>query len=295
MARVAFLGLGTMGRGMVANLLAAGHDVTVYNRSPQPVDEVVAAGATHSGTIADAVHGADYVMYCLADDPAVEQVALGPGGVVESVDASSLVIDLSTISPELGMREHEGYAARGVRFLDAPVFGSRNEAANGGLWIVVGGREADFDAARPVLEPLAETLHYMGEAGSGNRMKLVGNLLVASQLHALGEALTLARKADLDLEAVLGVLAVTDFRTPIYAGAGRRLLSDDHSPDFALNLMVKDLGLVARMAEQSGVELPTAVAAASAAREGVEHGWGSQNASALAKAIAVRAGVHLDG
>lgn len=294
MTRVAFLGVGTMGSGMIANLLAAGHNVTVYNRSPERAEEVVVKGATRAATIADAVRGADYVMYCLADDGAVEQVVLGPGGVAESVAQSSLVIDLSTISPELGMREHEEYARRGVRFLDAPVFGSRNEAADGGLWIVVGGAEADFESALPVLEPIAETLHYMGEAGSGNRMKLVGNLLVASQLHALGEALTLARKADLDLEAVLGVLAVTDFRTPIYAGAGRRLLSDDHSPDFALDLMVKDLGLVARMAEQAGVELPTAVAAATAAQEGVEHGWGGQNASALAKVIALRAGVRLD-
>lgn len=294
MTRVAFLGVGTMGSGMIANLLAAGHNVTVYNRSPERAEEVVVKGATRAATIADAVRGANYVMYCLADDGAVEQVVLGPGGVAESVAQSSLVIDLSTISPELGMREHEEYARRGVRFLDAPVFGSRNEAADGGLWIVVGGAEADFESALPVLEPIAETLHYMGEAGSGNRMKLVGNLLVASQLHALGEALTLARKADLDLEAVLGVLAVTDFRTPIYAGAGRRLLSDDHSPDFALDLMVKDLGLVARMAEQAGVELPTAVAAATAAQEGVEHGWGGQNASALAKVIALRAGVRLD-
>lgn len=293
MARVTFLGLGTMGRGMVANLLAAGHEVTVHNRSPQPVDEVVAAGATRAATIADAVRGADYVMYCLADDPAVEEVALGPGGVAESVDESSLVIDLSTISPELGMREHEAYAARGVRFLDAPVFGSRNEAANGGLWIVVGGREADLDAARPVLDPLAETVHHMGEAGSGHRMKLVGNLLVASQLHALGEALTLARKVGLDLEAVLDVLAVTDFRTPIYSGVGKRVVSGDHSPDFALHLMLKDLGLIAGMAADAGVELPTVEAATSAAQDGVAQGLGTQNASALITVLAERAGTDL--
>jgi 3-hydroxyisobutyrate dehydrogenase-like beta-hydroxyacid dehydrogenase len=109
-----------------------------------------------------------------------------------------------------------------VRFLDAPVFGSRNEAAEGGLWVVVGGAKEDFEQARTVLEPVSATLHYMGEAGNGARMKLVGNLLVAAQLQSLGDALTLARRSGLDLEDVLGVFDVTDFRSPIYSGVGRR-------------------------------------------------------------------------
>lgn len=129
----------------------------------------------------DAAEGADYVMYCLADDQAIEEVVLRKGGLIDTVSPGTMVIDLSTISVDMGLREHDAFRAQGVRFIDAPVFGSRNEAAGGGLWVVVGGAKEDFEQARAVLEPISETLHYMGEAGNGNRMKLVGNLLVAAQ------------------------------------------------------------------------------------------------------------------
>lgn len=293
MSQVAFLGLGVMGQGMVRNLLQAGHSVTVYNRTPERTDEVVRLGARAASSPIEAVEGAEYAMYCFADDRAVEEVVLSDGGLAEVVDPSTLVIDLSTISTDTGLREHEAYLARGVRFLDAPVFGSRNEAAEGGLWVVVGGAREDFESARPVLQPISETLHYMGDAGNGNRMKLVGNLLVAAQLQSLGDALTLARRSGLDLSDVLGVLDVTDFRTPIYSGVGRRVLEDDYSPDFALNLLVKDLHLIAGQAESVGVNLPALKVTTEAAESGVEDGWGAENASAVVKVLAKRAGVEL--
>lgn len=295
MSNVAFLGLGTMGQGMVRNLLRAGHKVTVYNRTPERSAPLVEAGAAAAATVAEAVNGAEIVMYCFADDQAVEEVVLGENGVASLVPEGALVIDLSTISVETGLREHEAYRARGVRFLDAPVFGSRNEAAEGGLWVVVGGEESVFESARPVLEPIAETLHYMGEAGSGHRMKLVGNLLVAAQLQSLGDALTLARKSGLDLHKVLGVVDVTDFRTPIYSGVGPRVLADDYAPDFALKLLVKDLHLIAEQAKAAGVDLPALAVTTDAAESGLAQGWGDENASAVVKAIARRAGVALDG
>lgn len=295
MARVTFLGLGTMGRGMVKNLLRAGHTVTVHNRSEGPVAEVVAMGAQATPSIAEAVRGAEYVMYCLADDRAIEEVILAEGGLAALVPPDALVIDLSTVSPSIGLREHEAYSGRGVRFLDAPVFGSRGETDAGGLWVVVGGREEDFEAARPVLEPIAETLHHMGEAGSGHRMKLVGNLLVASQLQALGDALVLAKKAGLDLTAVLGVLDVTDFRTPIYSGVGRRVLEDDYAPDFALKLLVKDLHLIRQLARELDVPLPATEVTTLAAETALEEGLGEENASAIIKVVAKAAEVDLAG
>jgi 3-hydroxyisobutyrate dehydrogenase-like beta-hydroxyacid dehydrogenase len=186
MTRIAYLGLGTMGLGMVKNLLAAGHDLTLWNRSEAPTKEAADAGATVAPTVADAVTGAEVVMYCFSDDTAIDAVVLGEGGLASLVDASSVVIDLSTISPAKSATERDAYEARNVRFLDAPVFGSRGEAAAGGLWIVIGGEVATFEQVRNVLEPISETLHYMGPGGSGVRMKLVGNLVVASQLLALG-------------------------------------------------------------------------------------------------------------
>lgn len=293
MARVAFLGLGTMGQGMVENLLAAGHDVAVHNRTPERVRPAVAAGARAAVSPAEAVADAEYVLYCFSDDAAVEAVVLSEGGLAQQVPSSALVVDLSTVSPEVGERQHAAYGERGVRFLDAPVFGSRGEAAAGGLWVVVGGAAGDVAAAAPVLEPIAESIHHMGGPGSGNRMKLVGNMLVAAQLQSLGDALTLARRNDLDLSAVLDVLDRTDFRTPLYSGVGRKVLQDDYRPDFSLRLLLKDLGLVHDLAASAGVDLPALSVVEEAARAGVEEGLGEENASALVKVLARRAGVNL--
>lgn len=291
--RIAYLGLGTMGLGMVKNLLAAGHDVTVWNRSEGPVQTAVTAGATSASTIADAVDGADFVMYCLSDDAAVSAVVLAEDGLASVVGSSAIVIDLSTISPEASAAERDALEAKGVRFLDAPVFGSRGEANNGGLWIVAGGDADTFTEALSVLEPISETVHLMGPGGSGVRMKLVGNLVVASQLLALGESLTLAARAGLDLRKVLEVLKVTDFRSPIFDGIGPAVLADDYSPSFALKLMQKDSRLIKEFASGLGVPVPSVSAAAQYVDAAVDAGWSEQNASALIKALAAEAGISL--
>jgi len=293
MTRIAYLGLGTMGLGMVKNLLAAGHDVIVWNRSEAPTKEAADAGATVASSVATAVDGAEVVMYCFSDDTAIDAVVLSEGGLASVVDPSSVVIDLSTISPEKSAAEREALEAREVRFLDAPVFGSRGEAAAGGLWIVIGGDEATFEAVRNVLEPISETLHYMGPGGSGVRMKLVGNLVVASQLLALGEALTLAAKAGLDLQKVLGVLKVTDFRSPIFDGVGPSVLADDYSPSFALKLMQKDGRLIQAFAANLVVPVPSVEAASRYVDAAMNIGLAEHNASALIKALALEANVSL--
>ncbi|SFN82258.1 NAD(P)-dependent oxidoreductase [Mycetocola miduiensis] len=293
MTKIAYLGLGTMGLGMVKNLIGAGHQVTVWNRSETPLGAAVESGATSAPTVSAAVAGADVVMYCLSDDAAVNAVVLGDDGLASVVDDTSIVIDLSTISPEASAAEREAFEARGVRFLDAPVFGSRGEANNGGLWIVVGGDAETFEEARGVLEPVSETVHLMGPGGSGVRMKLVGNLVVASQLLALGESLTLAAKAGLDLHKVLGVLKVTDFRSPIFDGVGPAVLADDYSPSFALKLMQKDSRLIQAFASDLDMSVPSVSAAAQYVDAAMDAGWAEQNASAMIKAVAAEAGVSL--
>jgi 3-hydroxyisobutyrate dehydrogenase-like beta-hydroxyacid dehydrogenase len=293
MTRIAFLGLGTMGSGMMKNLLAAGHDVTVWNRTSGPVADAVAAGATAAASVAAAVQGADFVMYCLSNDAAVDSVVLAEGGLASVVESNSIVIDLSTISPEVSAQEREAFAARDVRFLDAPVFGSRGEANSGGLWIVAGGDAGVFEEAKKVLEPISETAHLMGPGGSGVRMKLVGNLVVASQLLALGESLALAAKSGLDLSKVLEVLKVTDFRSPIFDGVGPAVLADDYAPSFALKLMQKDIGLIQNFASNLGAAVPSVAAAAHYVDAAMEAGWSEENASALIKALAAESGVSL--
>lgn len=290
MATIGFIGMGTMGKGMTLNLAKAGHTVKTWNRTPFDSTEL---GATPAESIAAAMDGADYVMYCLGDDTAVSDVVFGDGGVVEHVKDSQVVVDLSTIDPDTSAQESQAFSERGVSFLDAPVFGSKGEAQAGGLWIVVGGDRAVYDRALEVLEPISETTHYMGDAGSGAKMKLVGNLIVAAQLEALGEALTLAKNAGLDLSDVLGVLHVTDFKSPIFDGVGAAVLAGDYSPSFALKWMLKDANLVATFADRLNSPVPGTMATRATIAEAVGEGWGEENASALIKVLSQKGNVDL--
>ena len=291
MTTIAYLGLGTMGTGMVNNLVKAGFDVTVWNRSPERAAKLL--GVKVAQSIAGAIAGADFVLYCLSNDDAVRDVAFGAGGVLESVTPESIVVNMSTISAKLSDEESAAYTAKGIRFLDAPVFGSKDEVTAGGLWIVVGGDEAVFEATRPVFEALSETLHYMGPHGSGVRMKLVGNLMVAVEIEVLGEALTLAKKAGLDPHKVLEVAAVTDFKCPIFAGVGERVVTDDYSPAFSLTLMRKDAGLIQGLADSLDVKVPTAGIVKANLDRAYEAGLGGEHASAFIKLIADDADVNL--
>lgn len=293
MAKVSFIGLGIMGSGMVGNLVKAGHDVTVWNRSSSKYAEIEKMGAKTVSDASQLLPGADFLMYCLADDAAVEAVILSGPALASKVEPTTIAIDLSTIDPETSARERKIYEDRGVSFLDAPVFGTKGEARDGGLWIVIGGPEEVFEKSRSVLEPISETLHYMGEGGNGTKMKLVGNLLVASQIVSIGEALSLAKKAGLNLQTVLEVAAVADFKTPIYAGVGAGVIKGDYEVNFPLRLMLKDAKLIQAFANRLDSPVSIAVKTEELAKEGVDTGMGELNASAIVKVISNRAGVDL--
>ena len=292
---IAYIGIGVMGQGMVPNLVKAGYDVTAFNRTPERAEAMRAHGAAVAPTLADAVRGADLVMYCLSNDEAVEQVVWGEAGLLASVSEGQVVVDMSTIHPDLSLRQYEAFAARGAAFLDAPVFGSRNEAAGGGLWIVVGGDDEVFERVRPVLEVLSETVHHMGGPSKGASMKLVGNLVVAMQLEALGEAMVLSHKAGLDPHAVLGVLHVTDFKSPIFDGVGAALLARDFGVNFALKHMLKDANLIARFAQDLNSPTPAAAAVRETIKAAVNQGWGEENASAFIKMLELQGAAEVKG
>jgi 3-hydroxyisobutyrate dehydrogenase-like beta-hydroxyacid dehydrogenase len=293
MAKVSFIGLGIMGSGMVSNLVKAGHDVTVWNRTDSKYKEIEKVGAKTVSDPTQLLASADFLMYCLADDAAVDAVFLKGPSLASKVEKGTIVIDLSTIDPETSAAERKIYENHGIAFLDAPVFGTKGEARDGGLWIVIGGAEDVYKKSLPVLEPISETLHYMGVGGNGTKMKLVGNLLVASQIVSIGEALTLAKKAGLDLAKVLEVAAVADFKTPIYAGVGAGVIKDDYEVNFPLKLMLKDARLIQAFANRLDSPVSIAVTTEELAREGVDAGMGELNASAIVKVISNRAGVNL--
>ncbi len=293
MTKIAYLGMGTMGSGMAANLTKAGHEVSAWNRTPKTSPVLQDAELRVTTDLATALEGAEVVMYCLSDDTAVDDLVFGTHNLLEHVPAGAVIIDLSTIDPETSNRERAAFEAKGHAFLDAPVFGTKGEAEGAGLWIVVGGPKDVFDSALPLFQAISETVHYMGEGGKGTSMKLVGNLLVASQLQALGEALTLAKKAGLNLADVQEVLDVADFRTPIYYGVGRGAQAGDYTVNFALKLMLKDAKLIQDFAGRLGSPVPTAATAQKYIEESIKDGHGDLNASALILAIAKEAGVNL--
>ena len=293
MKKIAYLGLGTMGGGMVGNLLKAGYPVTVWNRTAERCAPLVEKGARQADTPAQAVVDADVVMYCLSDDAAVEDLVFGAGDLLSCVRQGQIVVDMTTLHPDTSRREAAAYAEKGAEFLDAPVFGSKNEAADGGLWIVVGGKKELYEEIKPILEVLSETTHYMGGTAQGASMKLVGNLVVAAQIEALGEAMILATKAGLNPEDVLGVLHVTDFKSPIFDGVGGSLIERDFSTHFALKLMLKDANLISKFAQDLNVPIPASAAIREVVKAAVNQGWGEENASAFIKQLESMAGIQV--
>jgi len=293
MQKIAYIGLGIMGRGMVANLLKAGYPVTVWNRTPERAAPLVEKGAKLATTPAEAVKDAEVIMYCLSDDAAVEDLLWGAGALLTGVHAGQVAIDMTTVHPDTSRKSAAAYADKGVEFLDAPVFGSKNEAANGGLWIVVGGKREVYDRMLPILEVLSETTHYMGQTPMGASMKLVGNTIVAFQLEAIGEAMILATKAGLNPHDVLGVLHVTDFKSPMFDGVGNALVNRVFETYFALNLMLKDANLISRFAQDLKVPMPALSVVREMIKGGVNRGWGDENASAFIKNLEEQAGVQV--
>ena len=283
-----------MGSGMATNLLKAGFHVTVWNRNPESCKPLVEQGATQAQTPAQAVENAEAIAYCLANDNAVEEVVFGQDGILSNVRSHQIAIDMSTVHPDTSRREAAAYAQKDVEFLDAPVFGSKNESASGGLWIVVGGKQDVFERVKPILEPLSETIHYLGDTGKGAAMKLIGNSIVATQIEALGEAMVLATKAGLNPKDVLDVLHVVDFRSPIFDGMGKTLVNRDFTPSFALKHMLKDANLIARFAQDLNSPMPAAALVRETIKAAVNQGWGEENASALIKALELDAGVTVE-
>ena len=294
MKRIAYLGLGIMGSGMATNLLKAGYDLSVWNRSLESCKPLVEQGATQAQTPAQAVENAEAILYSLSNDNAVEEVVFGKDGILSNVRSGQIAIDMSTVHPDTSRREAAAYAEKQVEFLDAPVFGSKNESAAGGLWIVVGGKREVFEQVKPILEPLSETLHYLGDTGKGASMKLIGNSIVATQIEALGEALILATKAGLNTQDVLDVLHVVDFRSPIFDGMGKMLVNRDFTPSFALNNLLKDANLIARFAQDLNSPMPAAAIVRETIKTAVNQGWGEENASAFIKALELEAGVTVE-
>ena len=290
---ISYVGLGTMGSGMASNLLKAGYELTVWNRSAEKCEPFVRKGACVADTPAGAVRDVDLVMYSLSNDQAIEEMVFGAKGILSGIKEGQIAIDMSTVLPATSLREEEAYAKRGVDFLDAPVFGSKNESADAKLWIMAAGKRDAFEKVKPVLQHLGQTIHYFGKNGNAAAMKLVGNLIVALEMEALAEGLVLAQKAGLDLSTVMEVVKVADFRSPLLVSNGQNVLKRDFSTSFAFKLMLKDAGLIEKFAGSLQSPIPALRVVQRNLQSAVALGFGEENASALIRALEKKAGVEV--
>jgi 3-hydroxyisobutyrate dehydrogenase len=242
--RVGFIGLGIMGRGMSRNLLDAGHDLAVWNRTPDRAEALVQAGATLADSPAALAGAVDIVISCVSDTPDVEEVLLGEAGVVHGAAAGALVIDCSTISPQVTRDIAAALAERDVEMLDAPVSGGSEGAANGTLSIMVGGPEEQFVRARPLFDAMGDTVTHVGGHGDGQAVKLVNQILVVHNMLGVSEALLLAAAEGLDLQRTLDAVSGGAAGSWMLSNRGPQAIVRDWSPGFTIDLQQKDLRLV---------------------------------------------------
>ncbi|HXX89269.1 MAG TPA: NAD(P)-dependent oxidoreductase [Acidimicrobiales bacterium] len=293
--RIGFVGLGAMGLPMTRNLLAAGHQVAVASRSRPPIDAAVALGAVDAGTPAGVAERAEVVVVCVPDSPDVDAVvtamlpALGPGRIV---------VDCSTIDPDVERAMHGAVAATGAAYLDAPVSGGTAGAAAGTLTLMVGGDPATLAAARPALEPLAARIVHVGDAGMGQVVKLCNNLIYAAQMVATAEATALAGRAGVDMAKLhevvthsTGDCVAVRTRLPVAGVVPDSPASNDWAPGFMTDLMAKDLDLALRFGARSGVPLASTALARQVLTAASSAGYGREDFSALAKVVFALAGV----
>ena len=253
---IGFIGLGIMGRPMAKNLLKAGYPIVVHSRSKGPVDDVVAAGAKAAASPRDVAAQCDVLVTMLPNSPDVELVALGRDGIIEGARPGMILADMSSISPIVSKKIGAALAAKGVKMLDAPVSGGEQGAINAALSIMVGGDQAVFESVLPIFQAMGKTITLLGPLGSGNFTKLANQIIVAGNLTALAEALTLAKKAGLDRELTLTALGGGLAGSKCLEQKKGNYLANTYKPGFKIDLHYKDLGLILESARELGVPVP---------------------------------------
>jgi len=291
--RIGFVGLGIMGRGMAANLLKAGYDVAVYNRTRAKAEELAGLGAEVAGTPAQAARGRDVVITMLADPPAINEVVLGPGGVIEGLEQGSILIDCSTVDPATSAALREAAQAKGARFLDSPVAGSKEAAAKGELILMVGGDEPTLNEVRPILEVMSNKIIHAGPSGSGTMVKLCFNLVGSHMMAALVEAFVLGTKAGLRPEVILEAVMSGALAARFYEWKGGCILDRDFSTNFSIRLMHKDLSLMMSAGYSLGTPLPVTAVVKELYSMAEGHGESEQDFCSLVRVLEDLAGVEV--
>ncbi len=286
-AAVAFLGLGTMGAAMAANLARAGFAVTAWNRTPGRAPELADLGVTTADSPAKAVADASVVVICVSDTSDVEAVLFGPSGVVEGARPGTLIVDCSTIAPSGSWDFAARLRERDLSMVDAPVSGGSEGARNATLTIFVGGDAADVERARPVLTAMGRTITHVGPIGAGQAVKAVNQVILAGTYLGVAEGIVLAIKAGLDVEQVVAALGGGAAQSWVLANRSGRMLDNEYPLGFKVALHRKDLGIALDLAAQLGAVLPVSALAAQLETGLIAQGHAEDDMSALARSIRV--------
>jgi 3-hydroxyisobutyrate dehydrogenase-like beta-hydroxyacid dehydrogenase len=295
--KIAFIGLGRMGAGMAANLLKAGHAVTVFNRSRDKAADLLRAGALAAADPAAAADGAEAAITMLADDAATEAVAFGPRGLLAGLAPGAAHVAMGTISVALSERLAEAHEAAGQGYAAAPVFGRPDAAAAAKLFIVAAGAAPLLGRLEPLFAAMGQRMFVMGATPStANLVKLSGNFLLAATIEALAEAFALVRKAGVDPEAYLDLLTNSLFTAPVHRTYGGLIAARRYEPaGFAAPLGLKDIRLALAAADREGVPMPLASLLRDHLMTVVAQGGGGRDWSALGDLAARNAGMDAEG
>jgi len=285
MQKFGFIGLGIMGSAMATNLVRAGFDVTAWNRSPEKVAGLVALGATLAPSPREVIETCPVTFAMLADPAAAEAVCFGPNGVLEGMAPGKGYVDMSTVDAETSRRIGGAVTAKGGRFLEAPVSGSRKPAEEGTLVVLAAGDRSLFEEALPGLERMGKKILHLGETGNGATMKLVVNMVMGGMMAAFCEGLALGEKGGLALTDILDVLDAGALANPMFRLKGGQMAKGDYSTAFPLKHMQKDLRLAVALGDRLGQPLFSAAAANESFKRARDMGLGDADFSALYRAV----------
>ena len=281
MGQVGFVGLGIMGRPMARNLLRAGYELVVHNRSRGKVEGLAEEGASVADNPKEVAESCETVITMLSDSPQVEEVLAGENGVFEGVWEGALLVDMSTISPVVAKELAAEARERGASMLDAPVSGGEPGAEAGTLSIMVGGSVEDFDRAKPLFDVMGETVVHVGESGTGQVVKACNQIVVALTIEAVSEALVLGSKAGVDPAKVIEVLSGGMAGNKVMEVRGEKFLKHEFDPGFKIELHRKDLGIALAAGREYGVPLPVAAVVDQVLEALVAKGLGGKDHSAI--------------
>ena len=283
--KIGFIGMGIMGRPMAKNLLAAGFEVTVTNRTSASCEEVVAKGARQAATPAECARGQDFVVCCVTDSPDVETVLLGADGAAEGASAGTVFVDMSTISPDVTKDIARQLGERGFPFLDAPVSGGDIGAQKGTLTIMVGGDPAVFERAKPVFEAMGSRITLVGDTGAGQVTKACNQILCAVNMVGVCEAIALAKRSGIDLEKMHRVVTGGAAASWALENLGKSIIENHYDPGFMVRLIQKDINIVLNAARELRLPLAGTALAQQLFRSNEAHGEGDLGTQAMFKAL----------